>query len=42
MSSAYSRMIGSRGDWFSRVSVLNELNSKKGEKYLGMRMDVVY
>jgi len=23
-------------------SLLNELNSKKGEKYLGMRMDVVY
>ena len=39
MSSAYSRMTGNRGIG-SLGHLSNELNNKKGEKYLGMRMDV--
>ena len=41
MYSAYSRMTGNRGIG-SLGHLSNELNNKKGEKYLGMRMDVVY
>ena len=41
MYSAYSRMTGNRGIG-SLGHLSNELNNKKGEKYLGMRMDVAY
>ena len=41
MSSTYSRMTGNRGIG-SLGHLSNELNNKKGEKYLGMRMNVVY